>query len=141
MMIVSVFGAIVGNSRYLRAFDLVILVQCLKWWYGLPLDAQSIVVRIDGILNSDRYISVVSRPVALLFIRTLRNATFQQDNGTSHVEGIVWAYLDTRNTQLLPYSARSTDLSPTENVWWMIDEQLDYHHTLSNIVDEVWHLV
>ncbi|GFY01869.1 transposable element Tcb1 transposase [Trichonephila clavipes] len=61
-------------------------------------------------LNSARYISSVLRPVALHFIRALRNPTIQ------HVICIVRIFLDTENVQLFPLPARSPDLSPIENV-------------------------
>ncbi|PRD24448.1 UNVERIFIED_CONTAM: hypothetical protein NCL1_43694 [Trichonephila clavipes] len=41
---------------------------------------RSPLVRIDGTLNSARYISGVLRPVVLPFIRALRNSMIRQDN-------------------------------------------------------------
>ncbi|GFY03987.1 transposable element Tcb1 transposase [Trichonephila clavipes] len=68
-------------------------------------------VLLDGTLNSARYIFGVLRPVALPFISALRNPTFQQDNARSYVAGIVRTFLDTENVRLLPWSARSPDLT------------------------------
>ncbi|GFV03480.1 uncharacterized protein TNCV_5060211 [Trichonephila clavipes] len=45
-----------------------------------PYTPRSFLVRIGGKLDIARYISDVIRPVALPFIRVLRNPTFQQDN-------------------------------------------------------------
>ncbi|GFX98549.1 hypothetical protein TNCV_1501271 [Trichonephila clavipes] len=70
-------------------------------------------IRIDHTLNSVRYISRVLRPVALSFIRTLLNRTLQQNRVRAHVAGIVHTFLDTENVRLLPWPARSPDLSPT----------------------------
>ncbi|GFV75202.1 uncharacterized protein TNCV_3190511 [Trichonephila clavipes] len=75
-----------------------------------------------SILNSERYIFDVLRPVALRFIRAMQNPTFQQDNVCPHVAGIVWTFLHIENVWLLPWPAHSSDLSPIENVWSMVAE-------------------
>ena len=69
-------------------------------WGAIGYASRSPLVRIDGTLNSGRYISDVLRPVALPFIRSLRSPTFQQDNARPHVAGPVQAFLDTENVQL-----------------------------------------
>ncbi|GFY27348.1 uncharacterized protein TNCV_2069681 [Trichonephila clavipes] len=79
-------------------------------------------LNIDGTLNSARYISGVLRPVALPFILVQRNPTIKQDNARLHVAGIVRKFLDTENVRLLPWHARSPDLSPIENVQSMVAE-------------------
>ncbi|GFX54804.1 transposable element Tcb1 transposase [Trichonephila clavipes] len=75
---------------------------------------------IDGILISARYISGVLQPMALHFIRALRNPTFQQDNARPHVTDIVRTFLDTENVWLLAWPARSSDLSPVEIEWSIV---------------------
>ncbi|GFX59784.1 transposable element Tcb1 transposase [Trichonephila clavipes] len=85
-------------------------------WGAIGYTSRSPLVRIEGFLNSARHISGVLRPVALTFIRALRNPTFQQDNAQPHVAGIVRTFLDMENVRLLPWPARSPDLSPIENV-------------------------
>lgn len=110
-------------------------------WGAIGYTSRSPLVRIEGTLNSGRYISGVLRPVALPFIRALRNATFQQDNARPHVAGIVRTFLDTENVRLLSWPARSPDLSPIENVWSMVAERLARHHTAVTTVDELWRRV
>lgn len=110
-------------------------------WGAIGYTSRSPLVRIDGTLNSGRYISDVLRPVALPFIRSLRNPTFQQDNARPHVAGPVRAFLDTENVRLLPWPARSPDLSPIENVWSMVAEQLARHNTPVTTLDELWYRV
>ncbi|GFW58957.1 hypothetical protein TNCV_2830631 [Trichonephila clavipes] len=46
-----------------------------------------------------------------------------------------------KNVRLLPRLARSSDLSPIENVWSMVPERLARHHTPITTVDELWYLV
>ncbi|GFU04629.1 uncharacterized protein TNCV_4377131 [Trichonephila clavipes] len=47
-------------------------------WGAIGYTSWSLLVRIDGTLNSAPYISGVLRPVALPFIRVLRNPIFKQ---------------------------------------------------------------
>ena len=46
-------------------------------WRANDYMSRSLLVHIDGTLNSDRNISVVLKPMSLPFIGDLRNATFQ----------------------------------------------------------------
>ncbi|GFV34841.1 transposable element Tc1 transposase [Trichonephila clavipes] len=107
-------------------------------WGVIGYASRSPLVHIDGTLNSARYISGVLRPVALPFTRSLRNPTLQHDNARSHVAGIERTFLDTENVRLLPWPARSPDLSPIEKVWSMVAERLARHHTPVTTVDELW---
>ncbi|GFW81966.1 hypothetical protein TNCV_770951 [Trichonephila clavipes] len=53
------------------------------------------------------------------------------------VVGIVRTVLNTENVPLLLWAARSPDLSPIENVWFMVAERLVLHQTLVTSVDEL----
>ncbi|GFX35156.1 uncharacterized protein TNCV_2330961 [Trichonephila clavipes] len=59
-------------------------------WSAIGYTSQSPLVRIDGTLNSTHYIS-----------------------------GIVRSFLDMENVRLFPLPARSPNLLPIENVWFM----------------------
>ncbi|GFS68719.1 transposable element Tcb1 transposase [Trichonephila clavipes] len=97
-------------------------------WPTIGYTCRSHFVHSDGTLNSVRYISSVLGSMTLPFIRALRNPTFQRDNTRPHVAGIVRIFLDTENVSLLPCPARSVDLLPTENVWFMVAERLARHY-------------
>lgn len=58
-------------------------------------------VRTDGTLNRDRYMSVMLRPVDLFIIRDLWNVKFQQANAELHVSGILQTFFDTESFRLL----------------------------------------
>ncbi|GFY21363.1 uncharacterized protein TNCV_3994071 [Trichonephila clavipes] len=103
--------------------------------------SRSPLARIDGTWNSARYFSGVLRSVALSFIRDLWNPTLQQDNERPHLVSIVRTYLDTENVRLLPWYARSPDLSPIKNVQSMDAKRLARRHTPVTMVDELWHRV
>ncbi|GFT79648.1 transposable element Tcb1 transposase [Trichonephila clavipes] len=79
-------------------------------WCAIGCMSRSPLVRTHGTLNSARFISGVLRPVALPFIRALRNPMFQQDNKRPHFAIIVRTFRDTENVQLLPWPARSPNL-------------------------------
>ncbi|GFW17660.1 hypothetical protein TNCV_2652171 [Trichonephila clavipes] len=67
----------------------------------------------------------------------MRNPTIRQENARPHVAGNVRTFLDTENVRLLPWPARSPDLSPIENVWLMVTERLARHHMPVTTVDEL----
>ncbi|GFS94007.1 uncharacterized protein TNCV_4480571 [Trichonephila clavipes] len=48
---------------------------------------------------------------------------------------------NTEKVWLFPLPARSSDLSPTENIWSMVAERLSRHHTAVTSVDDLWHRV
>ncbi|GFW92657.1 transposable element Tcb1 transposase [Trichonephila clavipes] len=69
-------------------------------------------VRIAGTLNSKRYISEVLEPVVLPYLQGLATTIFQQDNVRPHVSHIVQRLFVNDQIELLPWPARSPDLSP-----------------------------
>ncbi|PRD27111.1 UNVERIFIED_CONTAM: hypothetical protein NCL1_36258 [Trichonephila clavipes] len=80
-------------------------------WGAIGYTSRSPLVRINGTLNSARYIS----------------------------GGLRLTILDTENDGLLPSPVRSPDISPTENVLSMVAERLARHHMRVTTVDEVWY--
>ncbi|GFW82061.1 transposable element Tc3 transposase [Trichonephila clavipes] len=73
-------------------------------------------VHIAGSLNSQRYISEVLEPVVLSYLQGLAANINQQDNARPHVTRIVQRFFVNHQIKLLPWPARSTDLSPIENM-------------------------
>ncbi|GFV43728.1 hypothetical protein TNCV_1271011 [Trichonephila clavipes] len=65
-----------------------------------------------------------SVPVALFFIRALRNPTIQHDNARLHAAGNERTFLDEENVRHLPRPTCSPDLSPKENAWSMVTIRL-----------------
>ncbi|GFW76170.1 transposable element Tcb1 transposase [Trichonephila clavipes] len=70
--------------------------------------------------NSQRYISKVLEPVVLPYLQGLATYIFQQDNVRPHVARIVQRFFINQQLELLPWPARSPDLSPIENMWFMV---------------------
>ncbi|GFW63260.1 transposable element Tcb1 transposase [Trichonephila clavipes] len=56
-------------------------------------------------------------------IMGLVTAIFQQDNAPSHMARIVQRFFVNHQIEFLPSPARSTDLSPIENMWSMVAQR------------------
>ncbi|GFU53246.1 transposable element Tcb1 transposase [Trichonephila clavipes] len=102
-------------------------------WYWISLSHSSSthcryfstpLVRIAGTLNNQRYISEVLEPVVLPYLQGLATAIFQQDNARPHLARIVQRFFVNHQIELLPWPARSPDLSPIENMWSMAAQRL-----------------
>ncbi|GFW30145.1 transposable element Tcb1 transposase [Trichonephila clavipes] len=104
-------------------------------WGGIGYMSRLPLVRIDGTLNNARLISGVLRPMALYFIRALRNPTFQQDNARRMLPVLHGPSLIRKMFNCCPGFALSLDL------WSMAAQRLARHHTLVTTVDELWHRV
>ncbi|GFY05709.1 transposable element Tcb1 transposase [Trichonephila clavipes] len=89
-------------------------------WGSIRYHSRTLLVRIAGTLNSQRYISEVLEPVVLPYLQGLVTAIFQQDNARPHVARIVERFFVNHQIALLPWPARSPDLSPIENMWSMV---------------------
>ncbi|PRD22188.1 UNVERIFIED_CONTAM: tc3a [Trichonephila clavipes] len=81
-------------------------------------------VRIAGALNSQRYISEVLEPGVLPYLQGLATAIFQQDNARPHVARTVQRFFVNHQIELLPWTARSPDLSPIESMCSMVAQRL-----------------
>ncbi|GFU07328.1 transposable element Tcb1 transposase [Trichonephila clavipes] len=81
-------------------------------WGGIGYHSRIPLVHIAGTLNSQRYISEVLEPIVLPYLQCLVTAIFQQDNACPHVARIVQRFFVNYQVELLPWPARSPDLSP-----------------------------
>ncbi|GFW89315.1 transposable element Tcb1 transposase [Trichonephila clavipes] len=81
-------------------------------------------VRIAGTLNRQHYISEVLEPVVLPYLQGLATTIFQQDNARSHVTRIVQRFFVNHQIELIPWPARSQDLSPIEKMCSIVAQRL-----------------
>ncbi|GFV88323.1 transposable element Tcb1 transposase [Trichonephila clavipes] len=88
-----------------------------------------------------RYISEVLEPVVLPYLQGLATAIFQQDNARPHMAYIVQRFFVNHQIELLPWPARSPDLSPIENMWSMVAQRLIQITPPAVTPDQLWHRV
>ncbi|GFV28654.1 transposable element Tcb1 transposase [Trichonephila clavipes] len=74
-------------------------------------------------------------------IMDLATAMFQQYNARPHVARIVQMFFFNHQIQLLPWSARSPDLSPIENMWSMVAQRLTQITPPAATPDQLWQRV
>ncbi|GFT58174.1 transposable element Tcb1 transposase [Trichonephila clavipes] len=93
-------------------------------WSGIKYHNRTLLVRIAGTLNSQRYISEVLEPIVLPYLQGLAMAIFRPDNARPHIARLVQRFFVNHQIELLPWPARSPDLSPIENMWCMVAQRL-----------------
>ncbi|GFU67785.1 transposable element Tcb1 transposase [Trichonephila clavipes] len=89
-------------------------------WGGIGYHSHNPLVRIAGTSNSQRYISEVLESVVLPYLQGLATSIFQQDNARPHVARIAQRFFVNHQVELLPWPARSPDLSQIEKMWSMV---------------------
>ncbi|UYV63612.1 hypothetical protein LAZ67_2004968 [Cordylochernes scorpioides] len=110
-------------------------------WGGIGYHSRTPLVRIAGTLNNQRYISDVLEPVVLPFLQGFPTAIFQQDNARPHVARNVQRFFVNRQIELLPWPARSPDLSPIENMWSKVAQRLTQITSPAATPDQLWQRV
>ncbi|GFT42952.1 transposable element Tcb1 transposase [Trichonephila clavipes] len=98
-------------------------------------------VRVAGTLNSQRYTCEVLEPVTLPYLQGLATSRFQLDNARPHVARIVQRFFFNHQIELLPWSARSSDLSPIENTWSIVAQQMTQNTPPAATQDQLWQRV
>ncbi|GFX29386.1 transposable element Tc3 transposase [Trichonephila clavipes] len=110
-------------------------------WGGIGYHSRTPLVRIAGTLNSQRYISEVLEPAVLPYLQGLATAIFQQDNAQPHLARIVQRFFVNPQIELLPWPARSLDLSPIENMWSVVAQRLTQITPPAATPDQLWQRV
>lgn len=94
-------------------------------WGAISYDSRSTLVVIPNTLTANLYVSLVIQPVVLPFMNSIQGGVFQQDNARPHTAVVSQRAL--QSVDMLPWPARSPDLSPIEHVWDIIGRQLQHH--------------
>lgn len=110
-------------------------------WGAISYDSRSVLVRIQGTETAASYVEHILRPVMLPFLQGLENGIFQQDNARPHTAHHTRRFLTENNVPLLPWPARSPDLSPIEHVWDMIGRRLLRNPNPASTTDELFEQV
>lgn len=110
----------------IMVFGLITYTGILKIW------------RVNGRQTGDHYLALL-RDDVLPYLDSVfggKNYVFQQDGARIHTCKKVLKFLKDENVEILPWPARSPDLSPIENIWKaMADDvyQFGAHVTLNSL--------
>ncbi|GFW80271.1 transposable element Tcb1 transposase [Trichonephila clavipes] len=91
--------------------------------------------------SADPFIDEVLERVVLPYLHGLAKAIFQPDNARPHVARIVQKFFVNHQMELLPWPARSPDLSPMENMCSMVAQRLTRITLPAATPDQFWQRV
>ncbi|GBO21440.1 hypothetical protein AVEN_162579-1 [Araneus ventricosus] len=115
-------------------------------WRAISYDSRSTLVVIPRTLTANLYVSLVIQPFVLPFMNSIQGCVFQQDNVCPHTAVVTQHAL--QSVDMLPWPARSPDLSPIKHVWDIIWRQLQRHPqsiltvpVLTDQVQQAWNSI
>ncbi|GFU20843.1 transposable element Tc1 transposase [Trichonephila clavipes] len=92
-------------------------------WDAISYHERSNLLRIEGNLNSKRYVREVLQPEVIPFLHDIPGAIFHQDNARSTAAKTVRDFYSAQHMQLL-WPAYSPDMSPIEHVLDLVGRHL-----------------
>ncbi|GBM13591.1 hypothetical protein AVEN_84136-1 [Araneus ventricosus] len=115
-------------------------------WEAISYNSRNTLVVIPRTLTANLYVSLVIQPVILPFMNSIQGGVFQQNNARPHTAVVTQHAL--QSADMLPWPARSPDLSPIEHVWDIIGRQLQRHPqpaltvpVLTDQVQQAWNSI
>ncbi|GFV97125.1 transposable element Tcb2 transposase [Trichonephila clavipes] len=96
--------------------------QGVTVWGAVSWDTRSSLVVLQGTLTARRYVDDILTPIVLPMLSSRPGAIYQQDNARPHTARLSQQCL--QGYDVLPWPARSLDLSPIEHVWDALGRQL-----------------
>ncbi|KAL4510758.1 hypothetical protein ABPG72_004912 [Tetrahymena utriculariae] len=106
-------------------------------WGAISFQQPLELVLIEGNLNSKGYLNMLEQFYEKHLQLFEKGYIFQQDNSRVHTAGIIVDFLDS-NAQTLEWPPASPDLSPIENIWSIIKEELWFYKDHINTKDDLF---
>jgi transposase len=95
-------------------------------WGMISYDGPIEFLRVKGKLDSHNFIELIEPVIDRLPTLTSDEEylVYQQDNARSHIAQSTIDFFNEKNVELLPWPAQSPDLSPIENIWSYLKDEL-----------------
>ena len=115
------------------------LTGSLMVWGAISVEGTLRLICTPGKINANVYIEMLendffSHPKTDL----PDNFIFQQDNVPSHSTQKIMEYFASNNINVMKWPAKSPDLSPIENVWSYMSDQIYHDGTTYQNVNYLW---
>ncbi|KAL4470152.1 hypothetical protein ABPG72_009077 [Tetrahymena utriculariae] len=94
-------------------------------WGMISYEGGVFLKKIDGKLNSETYIEILSEAFENFDQNELNNYMFQQDLASCHTSKKTLNWLSEQNIELLEWMPKGADFSPIEKCWSFIKDELD----------------
>ena len=101
-------------------------------------------VRIDGILDSQKYTKLLSDGLFESINRyklSLKKITFMHDNAPIHSSYYTKEWLRFNKVKTIEWPSHSPDINPIENLWGILDEKLRRGRSKPKNKDELWSIL
>ena len=101
----------------------------VMFWGSFCFSGPIRLVPVSGMMNSDKYIDIISKKVAPDLINTFPNGEgiFQQDLAPCHTSKKSMKAFQDENIQVLQWPGNSPDVNPIENLWAIVKKRLRNH--------------